>query len=88
MIDLYLSAPDAATINAALIEAGLLTEDLTPAEGVSLDVIGEIIRFVDDEPVRLEGWHVNLRCEALTDAQAASVEPFRVYPKQPYRVWA
>lgn len=33
----------------------------------------------------LEGWHVNVR---LVDEDGAALDPYRVYPVTPVRVWA
>ena len=92
-MDLYLKAADEATMNAALIDAGLLTEEY-PAQGVSLDVIGPIVRVVgyddDGEPIVQEypEWHVNLRAD-LNDEQIEAVAPFTITPPEtPFRVWA
>ena len=84
MTDLYLRAADEAEMNAVLIAAGLAYDDegvLTPAFGVSLDVIGPI-------PER-DGYHVNVRSYDLTEAQLAELQPVIIVPpEQPYRVWA
>ena len=84
MTDLYLKAADEAEMNAVLIAAGLAYDDegvLTPAFGVSLDVIGPI-------PER-DGYHVNVRSYDLTEAQLAELQPVIIVPpEQPYRVWA
>ena len=92
-MDLYLRAADEATMNAALIDAGLLTDEC-PAQGVSLDVIGPIVRVVgyddDGEPIVQEypEWHVNLRAD-LNDEQITTLAPFTITPPEtPYRVWA
>jgi hypothetical protein len=84
MLDLYLRATDEAEMNAALIDAGLameLDDTFGPAPGVSLDIIGAI-------PER-DGYHVNVRCGGLTEAQEAALEGLVIAPPaQPYRVWA
>ena len=62
---------------------------LAPAFGVSLDIIGEITRFVDEQPVTLEGYHVNVRTPSLTEAQEEALEGLVIVPPEaPYRVWA
>jgi hypothetical protein len=91
-MDFYLKAADEAEMNAALIDAGLAYEEddtLHPAFGVSLDVIGTITRIVDEEPVTLPGYHVNVRTPSLTEAQLAQLQAVIIVPpNQPYRVWA
>lgn len=106
-MDLYLKAADEATMNAALLAAGLMVEQTEtdeegnvtvtgayPAQGVSLDVIGPIVRVVgyddDGEPIVQEypEWHVNLRAD-LNDEQIEAVAPFTITPPEtPFRVWA
>jgi hypothetical protein len=116
MTDLYLKTLTEEDMNAALIEAGIVTEQtvetqvgetedgdailqdvtvLVPTQGVSLDVIGPIVRVTgydeDGEPITVEypEWHVNVRCGGLTDEQLALIEPIQIIPpEQPYRVWA
>jgi hypothetical protein len=95
-MDLYLKAPDEATMNAALIAAGLAYEEdgnLYPAPFVSLDVIGPFTRtnYEVDPPVETyyPDWHVNVRSYDLTEEQLAELQPFvLVPPEQPFRVWA
>lgn len=97
MTDLYLKAADEAAMNAALIAAGLLTETeegSCPAQGVSLDVIGPIIRVIGydeaGEPITQEypEWHVNVRAD-LTDEQIEALTAVTIVPPEvPYRVWA
>lgn len=98
MTDLYLKAADEAAMNAVLIDAGLAyleDETLCPAEGVDIDVIGQIWRVVgyaeDGEPViqAFNEWHVNVRAQVLTEDQAAIVAPISIIaPDVPFRVWA
>lgn len=92
MTDLYLKAATEAAMNAVLIDAGLAYDDdgvLTPASDVSLDVIGVITRVVDEKPVALDGWHVNVRTPSLTEEQEAEIEPLHIVPpERPFRVWA
>lgn len=38
------------------------------------------------EMVQLDGWHVNVL--VLPDEDAATLEPYRVIPTNPVRVWA
>lgn len=98
MSDLYLKSATEAEMTTALIEAGLAYDNegtLAPAEGVSLDVIGQITQVTGydeaGEPIiqTLPDWHVNVRCGDLTEEQAAIIAPFElVPPNTPYRVWA
>lgn len=99
MTDLYLKAPTQEDMEAALIAAELAYEDeeygLQPAAGVSLDVIGPIVRVTgydeDDAPITVEypEWHVNVRCTGLTEEQEAALKAFVIVPPEhPYRVWA
>ncbi len=98
-MDLYLKATTQEDMEAALIAAELAYEDeeygLLPANGISLDVIGPIVRVTgydeDGEPITVEypQWHVNVRCGGLTEEQEAALEAFVIVPpEQPYRVWA
>jgi len=68
---------------------------LVPASGVSLDVIGPISRVTgydeEGEPIvqTYPEWHVNVRCNALTEEQEAEIEAIKIVPpEQPFRVWA
>lgn len=81
MTDIYLKATTRAALVKKLVAAELLADDI-PAQGVSLDEIGEI------EDVK--GYHANLRLAgALTDEQTAALGNIVVAePKTPYRVWA
>jgi hypothetical protein len=98
MTDIYLRAATEATMNAALIAAGLAYEEdgnLYPAPFVSLDVIGPITRVTgydeNGDPITVEypEWHVNVRCNALTEEQEAEIEALKIVPpEQPFRVWA
>ena len=68
---------------------------LVPASGVSLDVIGPISRVTgydeNGDPITVEypEWHVNVRCNALTEEQEAELDGLVIVPpEQPFRVWA
>ena len=58
----------------------------------NIDVLGTIYERAPDplpdpyEPVPVAGWHVNVRL--LSGEDAAPLEPFKVIPTQPRRVWA
>lgn len=94
-MDLYLKAADEATMNAALIAAGLAYEEdevLHPAPFVSLDVIGPIVKwdYSVEPPVPIEypEWHINVRSYDLTEEQLAELANVMIIPpNQPYRVW-
>jgi hypothetical protein len=81
MTDLYLKATTRAALVKKLVAAALMVDDL-PAQGVSLDEIGEIEGVV--------GYHANVRLtEELTDEQIAALGNIVVpAPKTPYRIWA
>lgn len=58
----------------------------------NIDVLGVIYERAPDprpdpyEPVPVPGFHVNVRL--LSGEDAAPLEPFKVIPTQPRRVWA
>ena len=98
-MDLYLKAPTQEDMDAALVAAELAYEDkeygLQPASGVSLDVIGPIVRVTgydeDGEPITVKypEWHVNVRCGGLTEDQEAALGEYIIVPPEtPYRVRA
>jgi hypothetical protein len=85
MTDWYLKAADEDTMNAALEESGAL------AGGVSIDVIGQIVRTTgyddngDPITVTYPEWHVNLR-GSVSNPEA--LEPFVIVPPEvPFRTW-
>lgn len=59
----------------------------------NIDIIGTIYEPVQEitdlenppTPVPLEGWHVNIRLSENEDP--TPLEPYRVTPKSPMRVW-
>ena len=81
MIDLYIKATTRAALVKALTAAKMLVDD-APAEGVSLDEIGEI--------EGVTGYHANVRLtEEPTDTQLTALSSIVVpAPETPYRVWA
>lgn len=97
----FLKASDEATLRAALIAAGILSEAEEGdqiAEGFALDVIGVIHKptgntvTVDgveiEETAPVPGWHANLAGD-LSAEQLASLAPVLLpEPVNPYRVWA
>ena len=78
--DLMLRFPDEAAAD-ALLYTGEGEERMPNYQNI--DVIG----VITDGEVPLDGWHVNVR---LVDGaeDGAALEPFRVYPANPVRVWA
>jgi hypothetical protein len=86
-----------------LAAAGLLVEFKTqesagyaPAPGTSIDTIGVIYKPTGNtvttsmgeqpEMAPLPGWHVNVRLKA--DHLVPGLDPYRVAPVHPVRVWA
>ena len=100
MTDLYLkfASEDEAQSVLYTAVAPLTDEDgNTTTEGymkphyANIDTIGVIYEPVpvdapeDYFPVPKDGWHVNVR---LMDGEdAAALEPYLIYPKQPIRIW-
>lgn len=79
--------PEVTTITTSYDEYGNPTDTITterkPIEGYSIDVIGVIYAIVNEGPVPLDGWHVNLR-GAETDA----FDAYKVEPVVPRRIFA
>lgn len=73
MTDYTLKFPDEPTATAVLFTDGTPNRPNT-------DVVGVIVR----DEVALPGWHVNIRC----DDDHPELEPYRIYPNNPVRVWA
>ena len=81
---------------AQLDDAGnIITEAHTTQNFQNTDIIGEIYNSdgVYDEagevvqaPTLIPGWHVNVRL--TPDESSETLEPFRVSPTTPRRVWA
>ena len=93
MIDLYLKAATEADMNAALLAAGMIDAEGLPTEGVSLDVIGPIVKwdYSVEPPVEIDypEWHVNVRSYDLTEEQLAELTDVIIVPPElPFRVWA
>jgi hypothetical protein len=93
MTDLFLYTATEADMTAALTAAGIIDEEGNPPVGISVDQIGPFQRVTgyDDagEPIIVDypDWHTNLR-GSFSDEQLAALEPLRVYPVVPYRVFA
>lgn len=83
MIDLFLVTATEADMNAALIAAGVTDAEGNPTINFSVDQIGPFVR----DGVEYVDWHTNLRGSA-SDEQLAALDPLRVYPEMPYRVFA
>lgn len=94
MIDLYLKTATEAGMNAALLAAGMIDAEGLPTEGVSLDVIGPIVKwdYSVEPPVEIDypEWHVNIRYMfELTEEQKDELAFAIITPPNiPYRVWA
>lgn len=53
---------------------------------LNTDVIGLLFDEMDGEQIPIDGWHVNVRLVPGEDSQA--LEPYRVQPTHPRRVFA
>lgn len=94
MIDYYLKFTDEAEANSVLYtkvptafnEEGEATEWMDKPSYDNIDIIGTIYApFVEDEePVALEGYHVNVR----NYTEAPELDAYAVFPTNPRRVWA
>ena len=76
MIEYYLKFTGEEEALATLYEQG--QEEPIP-KYVNISVIGTIIK----DEVALEGWHVNVKAD-----ESPELEPYRVFPAAPMRVWA
>lgn len=78
--------PEVTTITTSYNEEGtpvdIVTTERIPIESV-IDVIGVLYDIVDEEPVALDGWHVNLR-----GAETDIFDAYKVEPVVPRRVFA
>jgi hypothetical protein len=83
MIDLFLVTATEAETNAALLAAGVIDDESNPVMGISVDQIGPFVR----NGIEYVDWHTNLR-GTFTDEQLAALDPLRIYPTLPYRVFA
>lgn len=102
--DTYLRAADAATLQAALLAAGVLEQPAdaqgTPqgaavlAAGYALDDIGTLVEWDYSDPeapvaTPLAGHHGNLRHQGLSAAQQDALAAVAIpAPATPHRVWA
>lgn len=68
-------------------EGAVVSEAVLQPNYRNIDVLGVLYDNADPEnPVAIPGWHVNVRL--LPGEDAAPLEPFKVIPTQPRRVWA
>lgn len=93
MSDYWVRADGLHHLNSSLIAAGLATEGedgLILAAGVNLDIIGEIVRYNEDEQQEvIPGCHANLRLVGIELTQEQQDElPIILAPNRPYRIWA
>lgn len=83
MTDLYLFAANETDMTTALLLVGVIDDESNPVMGFSVDQIGPFVR----DGVEYADWHTNLR-GTFTDEQLAALDPMRLYPTIPYRVFA
>jgi hypothetical protein len=83
MTDLFLVTATEAEMTAALTAAGVIDDEGNPPVGISVDQIGPFVL----NGVEYVDWHTNLR-GTFTDEQLAALDPLRIYPTLPYRVFA
>jgi hypothetical protein len=83
MIDLFLVTATETDMTAALTAAGVIDDEGNPPIGVSVEQIGPFVR----DGVEYVDWHTNLR-GGFSDDQLNALDPLRVYPTLPYRVFA
>jgi hypothetical protein len=83
MMDLFLFAANEADMTTALLLVGVIDDEGNPPVGISVDQIGPFVR----NGIEYVDWHTNLR-GTFTDEQLAALEPMRVNPTLPYRVFA
>ena len=74
-------------------EGEVVTEEQVKPNYMNIDVLGVIYEptaevDADGYPILapLDGWHVNVR--TIGDEDGAPLDPFKVQPKAPRRVWA
>jgi hypothetical protein len=92
-LDLFLYTATGEDMTAALTAAGVIDEEGNHPLGIDIEQIGPFQRVTgyDDagEPIIVDypDWHTNLR-GSFSDEQLAALEPLRVNPAVPYRVFA
>jgi hypothetical protein len=93
MTDLFLYAATEERMTEVLWFSNIIDKDGNPTPDFSVDQIGPFQRVTgyDDagEPIVVDypDWHTNLR-GSFSDEQLAELEPLRVNPAVPYRVFA
>lgn len=82
---LYTKVPTAWSESVAMDEPPVATEWMDKPNYDNIDIIGIIYEpFVEDEePVALDGYHVNIR----HSAQAPELDAYAVTPTNPRRIW-
>ena len=102
MQDLYLRFPDEAAAKAVLYriegaQPGDPENNVPAVEGyemrnyTNIDTLGVLYEKAPDplpegyEPVPISGWHVNVRL--MPGEDVAALEPFKIEPRNPRRVW-
>ena len=83
MMDLFLFTATEEDMTTALLLVGVIDEEGNPTADFSVDQIGPFTR----DGVEYVDWHTNLR-GSFTYEQLTALEPMRVYPTLPYRVFA
>jgi len=94
-IDKYLKFPAKSFADAVLYtlhpkqvdeDNNIITEEYYTPNYANIDVIGIIYHNDSEEPVPMEGWHVNVRVLEETE-DADILADFEVTPQHPRRVW-
>jgi hypothetical protein len=96
MTDFYLKFSDKAQADSVLYtttpavldeEGAVVAEEQVTPNYANIDVLGTIYSTAaeGEEPVALDGYHVNVRVVGSEDAQALA--PFSVLPTLPRRIW-
>jgi hypothetical protein len=83
MMDLFLFTATEEDMTTALLLVGVIDEDGNPTPDFSVDQIGPFVR----DGTEYVDWHTNLR-GSFSDEQLTALDPLRVYPLVPYRVFA
>jgi len=83
MTDLFLFTATESDMKAALLAANVIDDKGKVASGIDVEHIGPFVR----DSVEYVDWHTNLR-GAFSDEQLAALDPLRIYPTLPYRVFA
>ena len=83
---LYTKVPTAWSEVVAMDEPPVATEWMNKPNYDNIDIIGTIYEpfAEDEEPVALEGYHVNIR----HSAEAPELDAYAVTPTNPRRIWA